>query len=236
MRELELALQISDPDTLAEYRAGAGALDGPGRAGPAETRLAEIRQRLDIAHLPDDLPMRRVSGGEQARLLLARALLDAPDVLLLDEPTNHLDAEGAAWLGEWLAGFPGGVLAVSHDRAFLDATVTRVIELDGIHDEPQDYPGGGYTAYRAEKTRRWRRLLLDFEAQEKDRRALGGGHRPDQGAGARGGADRTVRGGGAAPAADREEGGEEGEGAGAAAAAADGVDPVDRASRGPGRR
>ena len=136
----------------------------------AESRLAEIRQRLDIAHMPDDLALSAVSGGEQARLLLARALLDAPDVLLLDEPTNHLDAEGMAWLQEWLRAYPGGVLTVSHDRAFLDAVVTRVIELDGIHDEPQDYPGGGYTAYRAEKQRRWQRLLLEFEAQEKDRR------------------------------------------------------------------
>jgi ATPase subunit of ABC transporter with duplicated ATPase domains len=136
----------------------------------AETRLAEVRLRLDIAHLGDDRPVTDVSGGEQARLMLARALLGAPDILLLDEPTNHLDAEGAAWLQQWLAGYPGGVLAVSHDRAFLDATVTRVVELDGIHDEPQDYPGGGYTAYRAEKQRRWEKLLLDHEAQEKDRR------------------------------------------------------------------
>jgi ATP-binding cassette subfamily F protein 3 len=136
----------------------------------AESRLLEIRQRLDIAAVPDELALSAVSGGEQARLLLARALLDEPDVLLLDEPTNHLDAEGAAWLQEWLAGFPGGVLVVSHDRALLDALVSRVIELDGIHDEPQDFPGGGYTAYRAEKQRRWERLLLDFEAQEKDRR------------------------------------------------------------------
>ncbi|MCU7722483.1 ATP-binding cassette domain-containing protein [Actinoplanes sp. KI2] len=136
----------------------------------AQARLAEVRQRLGIEHLPDDLPVRAVSGGEQARLLLARALLAAPDVLLLDEPTNHLDAEGAAWLREWLRGFAGGVLVVSHDRAFLDAVVSRVVELDGIHDEPQDFPHGGYTAYRAEKQRRWERLLLDFEAQEKDRR------------------------------------------------------------------
>jgi ATPase subunit of ABC transporter with duplicated ATPase domains len=136
----------------------------------AEGRLAEIRQRLDIAELPDELLLRDVSGGEQARLLLARALLDEPDVLLLDEPTNHLDAEGAAWLQGALQAYAGGALTVSHDRAFLDAVVTRVVELDGIHEEPQDYPGGGYTHFRAEKQRRWERLLLDFEAQEKDRR------------------------------------------------------------------
>ncbi|MFC7533113.1 ABC-F family ATP-binding cassette domain-containing protein [Actinoplanes sp. GCM10030250] len=144
----------------------------------AENRLTEIRQRLDIEHLADDLPVAAVSGGEQARLLLARALLagqsahrpdDGPHLLLLDEPTNHLDAEGAAWLRQWLRDFPGGVLAVSHDRAFLDEFATRIIELDGIDEQPQDYPGGGYTAYRAEKQRRWERLLLHYEAQEKDR-------------------------------------------------------------------
>ncbi len=163
----------------------------------AESRLAEIRQRLDIAHVPDDLPLTEVSGGEQARLLLARALLAAPDVLLLDEPTNHLDAEGAAWLGAWLRGFPGGVLVVSHDRAFLDATVSRVVELDGIHDEPQDYPGGGYTAYRAEKQRRWERLLLDFEAQEKDRRRWEADIERTKGQAL--GVELTVRSGAAAP-------------------------------------
>ncbi|MEU4238352.1 ABC-F family ATP-binding cassette domain-containing protein [Actinoplanes sp. NPDC026619] len=168
LRALEARLAAGD-DVLAEFGAVQErwtALEG----WSAESRLVEIRQRLDIAELPDDLPLSAVSGGEQARLLLARALLDEPDLLLLDEPTNHLDADGAAWLQGWLQAFPGGVLVVSHDRAFLDATVSRVVELDGIHDEPQDYPGGGYTAYRAEKQRRWEKLLLDFEAQEKDRR------------------------------------------------------------------
>jgi ATP-binding cassette subfamily F protein 3 len=166
MRTLEAALAGGE-DRLAEYGAVQDrwtALQG----WTAETRVAQVRQRLDIAHLDDDLPVARVSGGEQARLLLARALLDAPDVLLLDEPTNHLDADGAAWLQEWLGSYGGAVLAVSHDRVFLDAVARRIVELDGIHEQPQDYPGGGYTAYRAEKTRRWQRLLLDYEAQQKD--------------------------------------------------------------------
>jgi ATPase subunit of ABC transporter with duplicated ATPase domains len=168
LRALELRLAGGE-DVLAAYgvvQERWTALEG----WSAESRLLEVRQRLDIADLPDDLRLVEVSGGEQARLLLARALLDEPDLLLLDEPTNHLDAEGAAWLQGWLAGFPGGVLTVSHDRAFLDAVVTRIVEIDGIHDEPQDYPGGGYSAFRVEKQRRWERLLLDFEAQEKDRR------------------------------------------------------------------
>ncbi|MEU8233035.1 ABC-F family ATP-binding cassette domain-containing protein [Actinoplanes sp. NPDC048967] len=167
LRQLETALE-GGADVLDEYGQAQErwtALEG----WTGETRLTEIRQRLDIDHLPADLRLSEVSGGEQARLLLARALLDAPGLLLLDEPTNHLDAEGAAWLADWLRDFPGGVLAVSHDRAFLDAVVTHVVELDGIQDQPQDYPGCGYTAYRQEKARRWQRLLLAHEAQEKDR-------------------------------------------------------------------
>ncbi|AGL17497.1 ABC-F family ATP-binding cassette domain-containing protein [Actinoplanes sp. N902-109] len=139
------------------------------RGWTAEARVAQAAERLGLAHLGLERPVGSLSGGEQARLLLARALLDDPGVLLLDEPTNHLDAEGAAWLTQWLAGYPGAVLAVSHDRALLDTALTRIVELDGIHDTVQDYPGGGYSAYRREKARRWQRLLLDYEAQEKDR-------------------------------------------------------------------
>ncbi|MDI1464468.1 ABC-F family ATP-binding cassette domain-containing protein [Catellatospora sp. KI3] len=166
LADLEQALARGE-DVLAEYghiQDRWTALQG----WTAETRLAEVRDRLDLSHLPDDTPLRHVSGGEQARLTLARVLLDTPDLLILDEPTNHLDAEGITWLGDWLAAFSGGLLVVSHDRAFLDRTVTRMLELDGIHDELQTYEGG-YTAYREEKARRWQRLLLDYEAQEKDR-------------------------------------------------------------------
>ncbi|HLL66554.1 MAG TPA: ABC-F family ATP-binding cassette domain-containing protein [Micromonosporaceae bacterium] len=137
----------------------------------APNRVAQVRQRLDIGHLPDDARLGEVSGGEQARLTLARVLLESPELLLLDEPTNHLDADGIRWLGDWLATFPGGVLVVSHDRDFLDRSVTRIIELDGIHEEPQFYTGG-FTAFRAEKAQRWQRLLSDYEAQEKARARL----------------------------------------------------------------
>ncbi|GAB3863251.1 ABC-F family ATP-binding cassette domain-containing protein [Dactylosporangium cerinum] len=169
MRELETGL-ADDLTLLDEYGRVQDrwlALEG----WSAPQRRAEVRERLDIAHLPDDLPLGDVSGGEQARLMLARVLLSTPDVLILDEPTNHLDAAGTAWLGEFLAAFRGAVMVVTHDRAFLDRTVTRIVELDGIHTQPQWYEGG-YTDYRAEKTRRWQKLLLDHEAQEKYRRRL----------------------------------------------------------------
>ena len=137
----------------------------------ARARVEEVGQRLGVAHLSEDASLARVSGGEQARLMLARVLLSEPSVLLLDEPTNHLDADAVAWLGDYLAQFTGALLVISHDRAFLDRVATRVIELDGVHDDLQTYEGG-YTAYRAEKQARWQRLLLDYEAQEKHRARL----------------------------------------------------------------
>ena len=137
----------------------------------AEARLQEVRQRLNIAHLADSTPLAQVSGGEQARLMLGRLLLRRPGILILDEPTNHLDATGTAWLASYLADFPGGVLMVTHDRAFLDRVATRIFELDGLSPELATYEGG-YTDYRREKAHRWANLLLDYEAQEKQRRRL----------------------------------------------------------------
>jgi ATPase subunit of ABC transporter with duplicated ATPase domains len=159
-----------DPGLLNEYAEAQDrwiALQG----WRGEALLAEVRQRLDITHLDDGTPLASVSGGEQARLMLGRLLLRGPDILVLDEPTNHLDSAGIAWLAEYLAAFPGGVLMVTHDRAFLDRVATRIFELDGVTDSIQTYEGG-YTAYREEKARRWQNLLLDYEAQEKYRTRL----------------------------------------------------------------
>src|SRR4051794_19241122 len=136
-----------------------------------EARLDEARRRLGIEHLDRATPLGRLSGGEAARCLLAAVLLGEPTVLLLDEPTNHLDADGRAWLSEWLAGFGGTLLTVSHDRDFLDATVERVYELSAEGLEAFE---GGYTAYRQERERRRERLALVVEAQDKRRRRLEG--------------------------------------------------------------
>ena len=134
-----------------------------------EARLDEARRRLGIEHLDRSTPLRRLSGGEAARCLLAAVVLGDPTVLLLDEPTNHLDADGRAWLAEWLEGFDGTLFTVSHDRDFLDATVERVYELSSGGLEAFE---GGYTEYREERERRRERLALVVEAQDKRRRRL----------------------------------------------------------------
>ncbi len=131
----------------------------------------DVRRHLEIAHIDPGTHLRNLSGGEQARVMLAGVLLARPTVLLLDEPTNHLDLGGLRWLETYLGAFPGAVMVVSHDRRFLDNTVARVFELDGVSDRLQTYEGG-YTAYRTEKTRRWQRLLEEHRAQERYRKRL----------------------------------------------------------------
>ncbi|HEY2675191.1 MAG TPA: ABC-F family ATP-binding cassette domain-containing protein [Rugosimonospora sp.] len=134
-------------------------------------RVDAVRGRLGVDLIDPGRRLGTLSGGEQARVMLARLLLAEPSVLVLDEPTNHLDADGSAWLGGYLASFPGAVLVVTHDRGFLDRFANRIVELDGIDERPQHYEGN-YTAYRLEKRHRWERLLLDYEAQEKARQRL----------------------------------------------------------------
>ena len=174
VRRLEATPDGATPGHLAGYAAALDAFEARG-GWAGLTRMEQVRSRLGVDGA-DGIDGRRtmgsLSGGEQARVMLARLLVTDPDVLLLDEPTNHLDRDGRRWLSQHLAGFAGAVLVISHDRRFLDRTVTRVVELDGIEPRLQDYPGCGYTAYRREREHRRQRLLLDLEAQEKHRRQL----------------------------------------------------------------
>jgi sulfate-transporting ATPase len=113
----------------------------------------ELERKLEIAadalRLPPwDAVINKLSGGEKRRVALCRLLLSAPDMLLLDEPTNHLDAESIAWLEKYLEAYPSTVIAVTHDRYFLDNVAEWILELDRGHGIPYQ---GNYTTWLEQK-------------------------------------------------------------------------------------
>ncbi len=116
----------------------------------------EIERKLEVAaealRLPPwDAEVGKLSGGERRRVALCRLLLSSPDMLLLDEPTNHLDVESVAWLERFLAEFPGTVIAVTHDRYFLDNVAGWILELDRGHGIPWE---GNYSSWLEQKEQR----------------------------------------------------------------------------------
>ncbi len=116
-----------------------------------DLRPESILSNLGLASLPLDTPISHLSGGQKTRLMLARVLLEDPQLLLLDEPTNHLDIEMLEWLEEWLNHFQGAVLIVSHDRVFLDNTVNSILELDSTTHTLKTY-AGNYSDYLMQKS------------------------------------------------------------------------------------
>jgi ATP-binding cassette ChvD family protein len=115
---------------------------------------------------PSDADVEKLSGGERRRVALCRLLLSKPDLLLLDEPTNHLDAESVAWLERHLAEFPGTVVAVTHDRYFLDNVAGWILELDRGSGIPWE---GNYSSWLKQKEQR---LALEEKAADTRRRTL----------------------------------------------------------------
>lgn len=113
---------------------------------------SQLSQAMDALQCPDsDMPVSVLSGGERRRVALCRLLLEAPDLLLLDEPTNHLDAESVLWLEQFLKSYPGAVLAVTHDRYFLDNVAEWICEVD----RGQLFPyKGNYSTYLETKAAR----------------------------------------------------------------------------------
>ncbi|MFR7746392.1 MAG: energy-dependent translational throttle protein EttA [Eggerthellaceae bacterium] len=113
---------------------------------------SQLSQAMDALQCPDpDSPVSVLSGGERRRVALCKLLLEAPDLLLLDEPTNHLDAESVLWLEQFLQRYPGAVLAVTHDRYFLDHVAEWICEVDRGHLYPYK---GNYSTYLETKAAR----------------------------------------------------------------------------------
>src|SRR5256886_7646174 len=113
---------------------------------------AQLEQAMDaLGCPPGDWPVTNLSGGEKRRVALCKLLLEAPDLLLLDEPTNHLDAESVQWLEQHLAKYPGTVVAVTHDRYFLDNVAEWILELDRGRAYPYE---GNYSTYLDKKAAR----------------------------------------------------------------------------------
>ena len=113
---------------------------------------SQLEQAMDALRCPPpDEPVTKLSGGERRRVALCKLLLSKPDLLLLDEPTNHLDAESVQWLEGHLAGYPGAILAVTHDRYFLDNVAQWILELDRGRAYPYE---GNYSTYLEKKAER----------------------------------------------------------------------------------
>ncbi len=163
----EISMRFAEPMSDADMNA---LLEEQGKLQDAIDAAGawELDRRLDIAadalRLPPwEADVATLSGGEKRRVALCRLLLSQPDMLLLDEPTNHLDAESVAWLERYLDEYPGTVVAVTHDRYFLDNVAGWILELDRGHGIPWK---GNYSSWLEQKEQR----LANEEASEKARR------------------------------------------------------------------
>ncbi|MCH8828623.1 MAG: ATP-binding cassette domain-containing protein [Planctomycetes bacterium] len=126
-----------------------------------------LEMAMDAMRLPPGTArIEHLSGGENRRVALCRLVLQNPDMLLLDEPTNHLDAESVAWLERYLHDFPGTVVAITHDRYFLDNVAGWILELDRGHGFPYE---GNYTAWLEQKSAR---LAVEEKRETKRQKAL----------------------------------------------------------------
>ncbi len=140
------------------------------RLSGAENRNGVLAS-LGLAGIPPDWSVERLSGGQKTRLMLARLLIQEPDLLLLDEPTNHLDIDMLQWLESWLSAFRGAALIVSHDRTFLDNTVEQILELSSDSHTVTEYRGN-YSAYLEQVLRQREREAAAYRDQQYEIRRM----------------------------------------------------------------
>ena len=152
----------SDPAILSRYDKLTAAFQAGG-GYETDTNKNKVCNGLSIPQAMREQPFDKLSGGEKTRVNLARLILEDTDILLLDEPTNHLDLRATEWLEEYLDKYKGTVLAISHDRWFLDRVVKRVIE---IQDGKAEFYAGNYSFYVEEKERRYQEKLKQYEKEQ----------------------------------------------------------------------
>lgn len=157
-----------DPDLASRYDQSLKMLN---RAQEMEGARKDILSGFELLEIPPETPVASLSGGQKVRLALAGVLLKAPQVLLLDEPTNHLDLEMRAWLRNWVLSYQGGILLVSHDRAFLDAVIHKVIAFPPSGEGIREYPGN-YSDYLDIREREFEVAMQAYTDQQDEIRRL----------------------------------------------------------------
>ncbi|PJF22575.1 MAG: ABC transporter ATP-binding protein [Phototrophicales bacterium] len=172
LREMEKRLNqlehdLADPDKHDDAMITYGELQEAFERLGGYTYESEMRivlRGVGFEEADFDTPLNQLSGGQKTRALLARLLLERPNLLVLDEPTNHLDIQAVEWLEGYLKDFPGAVLAVSHDRYFMDKFASTIWELDWGSLEVYR---GNYSHYVRQRTERHERLLKEYERQQE---------------------------------------------------------------------
>ncbi len=167
--ELErLAVELAaQPDSSPLQQAYDSVLAQISLAAESGWRGPGILASLGLGEMDTTMPVAHLSGGQKTRLALAGVLLNNPQVLLLDEPTNHLDLDMLTWLEDWLLDFKGGVLIVSHDRAFLDRVATGILDLDEDTHRLTAY-AGNYSDYLEQKVGEQEKQWQEFKDQQDE--------------------------------------------------------------------
>lgn len=168
--EAGMAANPEDESLLRRYGALQQKLDALGGYN-RDFEVDKVCNGLDIPPARRAQPVNQLSGGEKTRANLARIILEQTDILLLDEPTNHLDMDAVRWLGDYLEGYAGTVVTVSHDRYFLDQCCERILE---VHDNTVEFYAGSYSYYAVERERRYEQQLREHENQMAEKKRLEG--------------------------------------------------------------
>ena len=164
----KMAAGDSSAATLKRYGDLSARFEGLG-GWDTDTAVSKVANGLTIDDSMRSRLFSELSGGEKTRVNLGRLILEDTDILLLDEPTNHLDLQATVWLEEYISKFRGTVLTISHDRYFLDRTVTRIIE---IADGKAAFYSGNYSFYAVEKERRYQERMKQYLKEQAKIRQL----------------------------------------------------------------